>query len=130
MGPLNAGELSKHSASELAVMAISDIIQELIRCQESGLDANLNKIKSQISSKYGLSTTPKLVDIIAAVPQEFRKTLVPKLKAKPIRTASGVSASCIPQKPIPNCFNITVVVPLRSQWWQSCASPTAAPTST
>jgi histone acetyltransferase (RNA polymerase elongator complex component) len=32
----------------------------------------------------------QLVDIIAAVPLEHRKILVPKLKAKPIRTASGV----------------------------------------
>lgn len=30
------------------------------------------------------------MDIIAAVPIEYRKILVPKLKAKPIRTASGV----------------------------------------
>ncbi|KAF3818437.1 hypothetical protein GH733_011854 [Mirounga leonina] len=34
---------------------------------------------------------PRLVDIIAAVPPQYRKVLVPKLKAKPIRTASGVS---------------------------------------
>jgi len=79
------------NTNQLAVMAIGDIIQELIKCHESGRDANLNKIKSQISSKYGLASTPKLVDIIAAVPQEWRKTLVPKLKAKPIRTASGVN---------------------------------------
>jgi len=45
----------------------------------------------RISSKYGLETSPKLVDIIAAVPSDHRKALVPKLKAKPVRTASGVS---------------------------------------
>lgn len=86
----STGELSKYSTSELTVMAIGDIIQELIKAQEAGRDTNLNKVKAQVSSKYGLSSTPKLVDIIAAVPTELRKTLVPKLKAKPIRTASGV----------------------------------------
>ena len=91
MVALSAAEFSKYTASELTVMAIGDIIQELIKAQEDGRDLNLNKTKSQISSKYGLSSTPKLVDIIAAVPLELRKTLVPKLKAKPIRTASGVS---------------------------------------
>lgn len=84
-------ELAKYSSNELNVMAISDIIQELLKAHEEGRDVNLNKTKAQISSRYGLSSTPKLVDIIAAVPLELRKTLVPKLKAKPIRTASGVS---------------------------------------
>ena len=91
MVALSAAEISKYTSSELSVMAISDIIQELVKAREDGRDLNLNKTKSQISSKYGLPSTPKLVDIIAAVPLELRKTLVPKLKAKPIRTASGVS---------------------------------------
>jgi elongator complex protein 3 len=38
-----------------------------------------------------LDSSPRLVDIIAAVPSSARNILVPKLKAKPIRTASGVS---------------------------------------
>jgi elongator complex protein 3 len=33
---------------------------------------------------------PRLVDIISAVPQEVRDILLPKLRAKPVRTASGV----------------------------------------
>ena len=87
----SSSELAQYSSNELNVMAISDIIQELVKAHEEKRDVNLNKTKAQISSKYGLSSTPKLVDIIAAVPLELRKTLVPKLKAKPIRTASGVS---------------------------------------
>ena len=59
-------EFSNYSLIELSVLAISDIIQELIKAHESGKDLNLNKIKTQISSKYGLPSTPKLVDIIAA----------------------------------------------------------------
>lgn len=89
----NAAELAKYSRAELAVMAITDIIQELVKEQEAGKDANLNKIRAQISSRYGLASMPKLTDIIAAVPLDLRKTLVPKLKAKPIRTASGVSST-------------------------------------
>lgn len=34
---------------------------------------------------------PRLVDIISAVPQEVKDILLPKLRAKPVRTASGVS---------------------------------------
>lgn len=51
------------------------------------------RLKTKTSAKYGLSAQPRLVDIIAAVPPQYRKVLVPKLKAKPIRTASGVSTS-------------------------------------
>lgn len=72
------------------MMTITDIIRELLNAHEQNKDVDLNKLKTQISSKYGLSSSPKLVDIIAAVPYDFRHILLPKLKAKPIRTASGV----------------------------------------
>lgn len=52
------------------------------------------RIKTKTAAKYGLPAQPRLVDIIAAVPPQYRRVLVPKLKAKPIRTASGVSLSC------------------------------------
>lgn len=54
------------------------------------------RLKTKTSAKYGLSAQPRLVDIIAAVPPQHRKALVPKLKAKPIRTASGVSTEPFP----------------------------------
>lgn len=49
-----------------------------------------DRVKTKTSAKYGLEAQPRLVDIIAAVPPQYRRALVPKLKAKPIRTASGV----------------------------------------
>lgn len=69
---------------------IGEIIQELIEAHEKHKDVDLNKMKTRLSSKYGLESQPRLVDIIAAVPQDHKKTLLPKLRAKPIRTASGV----------------------------------------
>lgn len=53
-------------------------------------DISAFRLKTKTSAKYGLAAQPRLVDIIAAVPPQYRKALVPKLKAKPIRTASGV----------------------------------------
>lgn len=73
------------------VITIGEIIQELLRAHEQNRDIDLNKLKTKIASKYGLESSPRLVDIIAAVPVDARSILVPKLKAKPIRTASGVS---------------------------------------
>lgn len=80
----------KLSREERSVITIAEIIQELLQAHKDGKDVNLNRLKTKISSKYGLETSPRLVDIIAAVPFESRKILYPKLKAKPIRTASGV----------------------------------------
>lgn len=51
------------------------------------------RVKTKTAAKYGLEAQPRLVDIIAAVPPQYRRALVPKLKAKPIRTASGVRNS-------------------------------------
>lgn len=81
------------SREERQVIVIGEIIQELLQAHEEKKDVNLNRMKSRISSKYGLESSPRLVDIIAAVPQDAKKILLPKLRAKPIRTASGVSLS-------------------------------------
>ncbi|MCP9257395.1 Elongator complex protein 3 [Dirofilaria immitis] len=62
-------------------------------------DVDLNRLKSKVSSRYALSRQPKLVDIIAAVPSEHKNWLVPKLKAKPIRTASGIAVIAVMCKP-------------------------------
>ncbi|XP_014818533.1 PREDICTED: elongator complex protein 3 [Calidris pugnax] len=90
------GELSH---AELMMMTIADIIKQLIEAHEQGKDVNLNKLKTKTSAKYGLSAQPRLVDIIAAVPPQHRKALVPKLKAKPIRTASGIAVVAVMCKP-------------------------------
>lgn len=79
------------SREERMLIVIGEIIQELLVAHEKNKDVDLNKIKTRLSSKYNLDSSPRLVDIIAAVPQDAKSILLPKLKAKPIRTASGVS---------------------------------------
>ncbi|KAM8954309.1 elongator complex protein 3 [Pelodytes ibericus] len=90
------GDLSQ---AELMMMTISDVIKQLLEAHEQGKDVNLNKLKTKASAKYGLAAQPRLVDIIAAVPPQHRKILVPKLKAKPIRTASGIAVVAVMCKP-------------------------------
>lgn len=87
------GLVAKMSREQRLVITIAEIIQELLQAHHEKKDVNLNRLKTKIASKYGLETSPRLVDIIAAVPPESKKILYPKLKAKPIRTASGVSKS-------------------------------------
>lgn len=80
------------SVEERKVITVAEIVNELIKAHRNKTDVNLNSLKHKISSKYGLESSPRLVDIIAAVPIDHKKVLVPKLLAKPIRTASGVSS--------------------------------------
>ncbi|XP_060947008.1 elongator complex protein 3 [Limanda limanda] len=87
------------SRAELMMMTIADVINQLLEAHEEGKDINLNKVKTKTSAKYGLESQPRLVDIIAAVPQQYRRALVPKLKAKPIRTASGIAVVAVMCKP-------------------------------
>ncbi|XP_034017896.1 elongator complex protein 3 [Thalassophryne amazonica] len=87
------------SQAELMMMTIADVIKQLVEAHEEGKDINLNKVKTKTSAKYGLQSQPRLVDIIAAVPPHYRRALVPKLKAKPIRTASGIAVVAVMCKP-------------------------------
>lgn len=73
------------------VKTCAEIVNELIAAAETGKDVNLNGLKNRISRKNKLANQPKLVDIIAAIPEQHKAALLPKLKAKPVRTASGVS---------------------------------------
>ncbi len=60
------------------------------------------RVKNQVSQQYGVRRTPKLVEIIAAIPEAFRPALQSILTAKPIRTASGVCGRlhCKPLLPV------------------------------
>src|SRR5882724_7240486 len=80
-------------------MTIQDIIKELLIGINSGKDVNLTKLKCQISHKYGLESQPRLVDIISCIPHEYKQELLPKLRAKPIRTASGIAVVAVMCKP-------------------------------
>jgi len=87
------------SRDELLLLCINDVITELVAAHKEGKDVNLNKSKTRLASKYGLETSPRLVDIIAAVPSDYKKVLVPKLRAKPVRTASGIAVVAVMCKP-------------------------------
>lgn len=83
-------EFAHLTVEERKVITVAEVVQELIKANQNKKNINLNALKHRISSKYGLGSSPRLVDIIAAVPVNYKKILVPKLLAKPIRTASGV----------------------------------------
>mmetsp|Transcript_30062 Transcript_30062/g.78883 ORF Transcript_30062/g.78883 Transcript_30062/m.78883 type:complete len:561 (-) Transcript_30062:147-1829(-) len=84
---------------ELALKCISEIVSELVKAADNKVDINLSRLKSEVSKKYGLKSQPRLTDILAAVPHSHRQVLLPKLKCKPIRTASGIAVVAVMCKP-------------------------------
>ena len=78
------------SQAEQLLRVTSSIAAELIKAHDNNESVSLNEIRARLSKKFGFSGVPRLVDIISAVPDEYKKVLLPKLRARPVRTASGV----------------------------------------
>ncbi|VDM78527.1 unnamed protein product, partial [Strongylus vulgaris] len=94
----------QRSQREAMALTINEIVAHLVEAHRENKTVNLNRLKCVIAQKYGLSSQPKLVDIIAGVPAEyksamFQEILLPKLKAKPVRTASGIAVVAVMSKP-------------------------------
>eukprot|EP00761_Pharyngomonas_kirbyi_P014312 gb/GECH01014342.1/.p1 GENE.gb/GECH01014342.1/~~gb/GECH01014342.1/.p1 ORF type:complete len:988 (+),score=185.26 gb/GECH01014342.1/:1-2964(+) len=87
------------TSAETRVSVISDIVNELIKGHNEGKTTDLALIKKHVARKYRVSDTPKLVEIIAAIPDEYKSSLVPLLRAKPVRTASGIAVVAVMCKP-------------------------------
>lgn len=78
---------------------LSEICAELIAAAASRVPVNIARMKQVAASRHGLSRTPKLIEIIAALPESHRARLSPFLRAKPVRSASGVAVVAVMCKP-------------------------------
>jgi len=80
-------------------LAISHIVTSLVRSYDAGESVNLTKLKGQAARKYKLQGIPKIADVLSAVPHTHREKLLPFLRQKPVRTASGVAVVAVMSKP-------------------------------
>jgi elongator complex protein 3 len=77
--------------SERFLRCCADISNALIEDHEATKDGrapkdvNLNSLRNKIAKKHKLKNTPPLTAIIAAIPEHYKKYILPKLIAKPIR---------------------------------------------
>lgn len=92
-----AGKIELTPEPQRFMLACQDVANALVQDYESTRDAdgpkkdiNLNSLRGQISRKYKLSQQPPLTAILASVPEQYKKYLLPKLIAKPVRSASGI----------------------------------------
>jgi len=81
------------------MIAVAEVVSALQKAYDSQVPINLSKLKQDISKKHKLRFMPKIVDIIAAVPDDYKDKLLPYIKAKPVRTASGVAVVAVMSKP-------------------------------
>ncbi|KAK0985313.1 Elongator subunit [Friedmanniomyces endolithicus] len=104
---LPAAKLAKLAPeNERYMRACADVANALVedheKSQQTGAakkDINLNALRGQVAKKHFLSRQPPLTDIIAAVPEQYKKYILPKLIAKPIRSASGIAVVAVMCKP-------------------------------
>ncbi len=79
--------------SERFLRCCADVANALIENYEASRDTNrpakdinLNGLRSRFAKKHKIGNLPPLTAIIAAVPEHYKKYILPKLVAKPIRT--------------------------------------------
>ena len=83
--------LSSHKSNY--ALAISYIVQELVRSYDAGETLNLTRLKGEAAKKFKLQGIPKMSDILHGLPIAYRSKLWPYLKTKPVRTASVSESS-------------------------------------
>ena len=86
-------------AAESRAACIAEIVAALISASDARARLNVTKLQTAAAARHGMGQMPKLMDIIAAVPEDYRERLVPYLRAKPVRTASGIAVIAVMCKP-------------------------------
>lgn len=83
--------------NERFLRCCADIANALIEDHESAKDPsrpqkdiNLNSLRSKFAKKHKINNVPPLTAIIAAVPEHYKKYILPRLIAKPIRECCPV----------------------------------------
>lgn len=78
--------------NERFLRCCADIASALIEDHEASKDPNrprkdinLNTLRSKFAKKHKINNVPPLTAIIAAVPEHYKKYILPRLIAKPIR---------------------------------------------
>ena len=116
--PTSPSAIAQDAAS-VRVRCIADIVQALVAAFKAQGRVNVAQLKMHVCQKYGMATTPKLMEIIAAVPEDFRDKLAPFLRAKPVRTASGIAVVAVMSKPH-RCPHIALTGSVCQYWCVSC----------
>lgn len=95
--PIEKCQMTEDAGSYLK--AAGELAQYLITCYEKGIVPDLHHKKLQIAKIHGLSRGLSTSEIINAIPSEYRDRILPYVRKKPVRTASGVAVIAFMCKP-------------------------------
>ena len=98
-GTSEGGAAAALTAADARVKCVAEVVSKLMAAYDARARVNLVKLRGAAAAKYGLVSVPKLMEVIAAIPEEYRDKLTPFLRAKPVRTASGVAVVAVMCKP-------------------------------
>jgi elongator complex protein 3 len=87
------------SNSSNYALAVSHIVQALIVAYDKSESLNFTTLKTKVARQYKIQGVPRITDILASIPIEYKPKLVPFLRQKPVRTASGVAVVAVMSKP-------------------------------
>ncbi|KAL7456406.1 hypothetical protein ACHAWC_007922 [Mediolabrus comicus] len=98
-GKSNNNNLVGMTSNTNYALAISHIVQTLITAYNENKSLNFTALKAQSARKYKLPGVPRITDILSSIPPEYKPKLLPFLRQKPVRTASGVAVVAVMSKP-------------------------------
>jgi elongator complex protein 3 len=76
--PGRGGVLATLSEDEARVRCIAEIVGAMVQGCRKGENVDLNALKSEACRRYGLARAPKLVELIAALPESEREMVLPR----------------------------------------------------
>jgi elongator complex protein 3 len=94
-----ANDLAAMASSSDYALAVSHIVQALIAAYDGGRSLNFTALKAKTARSYRLPGVPRMTDILSSIPEGHRPKLLPFLRQKPVRTASGVAVVAVMSKP-------------------------------
>ena len=66
------------------------IVDSVIAAYDAQETVDLTKIRKDACKAHKLPKAPRIVDIIGAIPREYKSKVLPYIRSKPVRTASGL----------------------------------------
>jgi len=85
--------------SALILQAANEVAQYLIRCYEKGIYPDIHREKLRVLRRMSINRGLNNSEIIDAIPSSYKERLMPFIRKKPIRTASGVAVIAFMCKP-------------------------------
>ncbi|CEH16781.1 histone acetyltransferase elp3 [Ceraceosorus bombacis] len=93
------GSSKEGNTAENLVRVCAEVASLLVQAYDKGLPLEVNLFRKQACKKHGYSGIPRMTEVIASIPDSHRKSIIPLIKAKPIRSASGIAVVAVMSKP-------------------------------